>query len=448
MSLTAHYCGAYSYDTDNGPPYYAGKGITDYDWDMGDETFLDGSSVVHEYSEPREYGVELTVWDDEPDPCRMCDKHTITVWVVTVDVEAGLSGEEKQNPGLHVNVNWSDDDEDGWTPNDSPPNGTYKPDKLDDFIGGGGDDDFRSFGIDVDPNHAPVTVVVEFENNIKVWESWTKKKWEGEEYKSSEVASGTAYDPDEMPYPLLIEGQSGTEDFRDVSLTATVKYGQDEICSDVVKITVFEVTVTPLFARAQQGDCEKKFSDPLFKVSSDRNGRISWDDANGDGVVGDYDEKCKYFANCMECQGSIKPVGVLPGEVVFDLTRDAWGRAWNRWATGSWSLFQERIPWDPDDTTQADEDLTPSNQNHIYMIDGPVCKSRKKSECGDYVLWIANFKEWALVSIGGQMRQCSDIQKWHHQLYLKPKGSTEFLTRHDAALQKLGGGWVNVPNNP
>ena len=45
VSLTAVYSGAYSYDPDNGAPY-AGRGISDYDWDMGDGAELDGSSIV------------------------------------------------------------------------------------------------------------------------------------------------------------------------------------------------------------------------------------------------------------------------------------------------------------------------------------------------------------------------------------------------------------------
>jgi len=131
---------------------------------------------------------------------------------------------------------------------------------------------------------------------------------------------------------------------------------------------------------------------------------------------------------------------------MFDLTREAWGRAWYRLEGQPWSLCEERVPWESDDASQNDEDLTPYN-NHIYMIDAPGCPSRNRTEVGDYVLFVSDFREWALVSIMGEMRQCSDFYKWHHQLYLQPKNETD-LTRAAAGLQKLGGGWIVVPDEP
>jgi hypothetical protein len=348
-------------------------------------------------------------------------------------------------------VNWGDDDLDGWTPNDNPPSGTYKGDKDDDFISGSGDDDFRLFSlfsIGVNPGWAPVGVVIEFENNIKVWETWTKKKWgEGEEWISSQVPSGSQFNVSEgIPYPLLIEGQSGTQNFRDVSLTATVKYGQDEICSDTVKITVFEVTLAGLFAGAQQADCDKKHS--TFKGSSDRNGKISWDDANGDGVVGDNDPNCEYFRNCMECQGTVKPSGVTTTQAEFTFERDVWGRVWGKLpGEGFWSLAEVDIPWQddgwPDD---RDEDNTPSAENHIYHIDSPGCTCKDQAS---FTHWsaIADWRECVWVNFGGEWYQCSNFYKWHSQIYVKPKNATE-LTRDAPALQNLGGGWINVPTNP
>ena len=72
------------------------------------------------------------MWDDDPYPYRAFDDEWITVWVVAVNVNAGLTEEGEENPGLYINVNWSDDDGDGWEPNENPPGATYRGDKDDD----------------------------------------------------------------------------------------------------------------------------------------------------------------------------------------------------------------------------------------------------------------------------------------------------------------------------
>ena len=383
------------------------------------------------------------MWDDDPYPYRAFDDEWITVWVVAVNVNAGLTEEGEENPGLYINVNWSDDDGDGWEPNENPPGATYRGDKDDDEIAEGGDDDFRVFSVHVDPEQAPVTVVVQFQNNIKVWRTFTKKMEGG---GTSEVVSGTGYDPQNIPWPLLVEGQSGTQNFRGVSLTATVKYGQNQICSDTVKITVFEVTLAGLFAEAQQPDCDKKHH--TFKGSSDRNGKISWDDANGDGTVGDNDPNCEYFRNCMECQGTVKPAG-LTDEVELLFETWIWAKAWEKSEGGGWELAMNHTPWHEDVAVNfVEQDRTPSAEDHIYDTDRPGHTFRDRVRC-DYVADIGDLKVCAVLSFGGDnFYQCSDWYKWHYQIYVKPKGGTEWLTRDVPAKQKLGGGWINVPDNP
>lgn len=452
VSLTAVYSGAYSYDPDNGTPS-PGRGISLFEWFV-DGQWDCGQTISHQFNRAGEEEVLLKVWDDEQPPYQAIATDAITVWVVAVNVDAGLSEEEEENPGLYVPVNWSDDDGDGWEPNEDPPNGTYKGDKDDDFIGGGADNDFRPFYVGVNPNNAPVAVVLEFENNIEVWETWDKKKGVGEDWVSSEVPSGTSYDPQDIPWQLLIEGQSGTQDFRDVSLTATVKYGQNEICSDTVKVTVFEVVLGGLFDGPQQADCDVKMSDATLwedLLSSDRKGKISWDDADGNGVVGDNDPNCEYFHDCMECQGTVKPCGVTT-QAQFTFERDTWCRSWVKVAgEGFWTLVKADIPWQDDDwPDDADEDNTPSAQNHIYQIDGPGHGMKSQfTDFGQYTHWahIMDLRQRVLVSFGGGWRQCSDFYKWHSQIYLKPKNATE-LTRDAPALQNLGGGWIAVPDNP
>ncbi len=232
-------------------------------------------------------------------------------------------------------------------------------------------------------------------------------------------------------------------------MKATVKYGQNEICSDIVKITVFEVTLTGLFNGAQQADCDVKMSDATLwedLLSSDRKGKISWDDADGNGVVGDNDPNCEYFHDCMECQGTVKPHGVTT-EVTFDFRRDACWKIWHRLEGGNWgNPVQDRPPWQDDNTTEGDEDKTPSGEDHIYEIDGPGMIGRGRPP--DYTADIMNLREYVCVLVSGNWRQCSDFYKWHHQMYTMPKAGTVWRTRSDPALQKLGGGWINIPNNP
>jgi hypothetical protein len=50
---------------------------------------------------------------------------------VKVDINARLDEGKEENPGLYLNVNWDDDDLDGWSQNETPPNAVYTPDKDD-----------------------------------------------------------------------------------------------------------------------------------------------------------------------------------------------------------------------------------------------------------------------------------------------------------------------------
>jgi hypothetical protein len=96
----------------------------------------------------------------------------------------------------------------------------------------------------------------------------------------------------------------------------------------------------------------------------------------------------------------------------------------------------------------ADQDRTPSAQDHIYELDGPGPTYKDRENC-DYVADIADFRECVFLWLGGvQFYQCSNWYKWHSQIYVKPKNATE-LTRDAPAKQKLGGGaWITVPDNP
>jgi hypothetical protein len=128
---------------------------------------------------------------------------------------------------------------------------------------------------------------------------------------------------------------------------------------------------------------------------------------------------------------------------------------WVKFGEGQWGepLIDETYDWVSDEVPpdpflpQPDEDLTPSADNHIYDIDGPGCSSKIRADAGDYSAYVADFRECVYVAVRGDWRQCSNFYKWHHQLYLQPKNDTE-LTRAAAGLQKLGGGWIAIPDQP
>jgi len=228
--------------------------------------------------------------------------------VVKVNVDAFLGEKDELNPGLYIAANWDDDDGDGWQPNDNPPNGVYTGDKADYHVydaqkAPNGDDDFWVFFLSIAPSNLSGNVRLTYPSNVAVWETRTKKKESG---TSSEVPSGSEYSVAQLPKTLYVEGVSGSSTFRDVELKAT---WLPKSFSDFVKVTVFEVDLTGKFGfGGQQLDNEVKHS--YFEGSSDNNGKISWDDGNGNGEYGDPDPNCKYFHNCMECQGTVSPSGV------------------------------------------------------------------------------------------------------------------------------------------
>jgi hypothetical protein len=87
-----------------------------------------------------------------------------------------------------------------------------------------------------------------------------------------------------------------------------------------------------------------------------------------------------------------------------------------------------------------------SGNDHIYDIDGPGFTTKSRNP-NDYYFDVACFREYGMAQIYGQWFQVSNLQKWHAQTYLVPKNATE-LTRGDWNQQKLGDGWIAVPDNP
>jgi len=379
----------------------------------------------------------------------MGETDQINVTVVKVDIDALLTEEQEEDPGLYINANWDDDDGDGWEPNDTPPNGTYTGDKSDSYVydpvkAPSGDNDLRPFWISIEPAGLSGSVQLTYSSGLTVWETATKRYPSGQ---SSLVASGTQFVAFILPVLLYVEGVSGSTTFKDRELRATyLPCG----ATDAVKVTVFEVDLTGFFGYGdQKSDNSVKMS--TFGGSSDKDGMISWDDANGDGSKSAEDPNCKYFHNCMECQGTVKPTGVTT-QVAFDFKRDKWSRAWWGKQQGggmTWGSIPEEefTPWHDDEPIESDEDKSPSGQNHIYQIDGAGMGWKTQPLGWPYCANIGDYRERVMISLGGAWYQCSDFYKWHSKVYLAPKNQTDF-TRDSMSKQALGSGWIAVSTIP
>ncbi len=391
---------------------------------------------------PADTAIFLQVSEDYAENRWVYCSDVVVVTVVDVDITpSAIVAGDKREPGLYLNVNWDDDDSDGWTNNGVPPDAVYTGDKDDGEITGG-DDDLRFFWVSVQPSLDQGTVTLTFPGSVKVWETNTKV----DDGSSAEIASGAQFNVSDLPGHLYLEAVQGSGAFKDIEVKAVFQ-DNGMTSDDAFKATSFEVALTTIIAGAQQCDNDKKFS--TLHLSSDVNGIISWDDP---------DPNCEYFHNTLEIQGTLKPpkvVGVnYPG--AFDIRREKWTRLWIKTPPGDWeNVPSESPPWKPDDSDNGDEDLTPSDpnpaegcaeSNHIYAVDGPGYGSRIAPP--DFKAYVSDFREWVEVQIGGIWYRCSDQLRWHAQLYLKPDGSGTQLIRDAANLQKLGPGWIDVPIVP
>ena len=366
------------------------------------------------------------------------------IGIARLDLDAGKNETDEENPGVYISANWNDDDGDGWSPtNQAPPSATYTPDKNDTAIPTG-DTTFRSFTASVTPSALAGNVKLTFPANIKVWATDTKTNSAG----SSGVVSGSSVI---LPATLYMEGVSGSSSFRDIDLTGefmqsgTVATG----VKDTIMLTVFEVGSLGFFSGTQQVD-NATARHQFAQASSDMNGIISWDDANGDGTKGDSDPNCVSFHNCMEWQGTVSPSGVTTNQVQFELRREIQDILWAKPPNLDWITIQVRTnQWVNDDTFPQDEVNIPTAGNHLYKIDGPgvARQTRTENPPVDNMAAVGDLRNWAEVRIDGVLHQCSDFYKWHFQFYLEPKDATN-LTRSAMSQQKLGSGWIPIPTSP
>jgi len=148
----------------------------------------------------------------------------------------------------------------------------------------------------------------------------------------------------------------------------------------------------------------------------------------------------------MELQGTVKPSGVT-SEVGFKFKREKWRKSFKKKGNGAWTTYgTPYIPWYPDDSDGDFQDTTPSGTNHIYDTDAPGIGYKDCTPDHDHRAYIGDFKQWVNVQIDSTWYQCSKFYKWHSQIYTEPKNANE-MTRDSLSLQKLGSGWITVPDS-
>jgi len=161
----------------------------------------------------------------------------------------GVSENEEENPGGFVAVNDNDDD------------GDDVADRLDTQVTGG-DDDLVQVTLSVTPSGLPGSdqVRVTWTGQEKVDVFKTNSKWSGG--ASSEIALGKTYAVSALPKQLNVEGDGASDALRDVEIKLELLH-QGTVChSDLIKVTVVEVTITSpragdhvTFSAASPGVC-------------------------------------------------------------------------------------------------------------------------------------------------------------------------------------------------
>ena len=358
-------------------------------------------------------------------------------------------------PGWYLPANYGDADQDGWSGGGWKPDGTLNlpdvgnltlnptitPDKDDDFIEGGSP---YLFQLVLSASEAlPGKVRLVFPSRVRIWETNTKRHPDN---TSSAVQSNTTeFDAAPAPKFFYVEGITGSEKLKDVLIRTTYVPANNEIVADDrIQTTVFEVTQELRF----EGDfsADNQVNAATFNAGL----KLGFNQSRaGNGF--DVTPATAGFHNMMEARGTVLPRGtgalVQAGSVLFDYKRDVWTRTWT-WTAfeGEWRSILSDAAWTFDDLGQAAEDLTPSDADHIYSIDGPGWPSHENpSSAQNRTRFVLNAREYVKLTIYGGVFTVSSYARWHSKVSYEtdPTEPTKFR-REPSAQQKLGTGWINV----
>lgn len=287
---------------------------------------------------------------------------------------------------------------------------------------------------------------------------------EGENSASSFVASDSVFTNTQLDLNPVFYAESiaGSTSFKDAFIQidmVTIPDGvQMDRLTDRVEGTTFEILMTraryDFSDRAEDNEVDYSGEGGKWGISDYHNGKISWDDYDGNGTpdeigpgptADDRDPYCNYFANVVEFQFTVNVLVPPESEQLgYDLRREAWGSvSWRSSGQEEWVITVNNVSWVNDDASNFDEDLPPSAARHIYSVDGPGQNYNTTDGGRDYAADKTNFEEWSVVRIYLEWYQVSTFTPWHSQIYLKPKpGTPNLLTRDVWDWQKLGGGWL------
>jgi len=126
--------------------------------------------------------------------------------------------------------------------------------------------------------------------------------------------------------------------------------------------------------------------------------------------------------NGMLIQNTISPSGFgAIANVSYDIKRTKERATWSK--TGStWQQDTHVGPGADDDSHDGDEDLTPSVDEHIYVIDTPGFNS--SISFADEAVYKASFVEFVNIKLGSSgWIKCSDDYEWHSITWLEDNGS-------------------------
>jgi len=124
----------------------------------------------------------------------------------------------------------------------------------------------------------------------------------------------------------------------------------------------------------------------------------------------------------MLIQNTISPSGFgAIANVSYDIKRTKERATWSK--TGStWQQDTHVGPGADDDSHDGDEDLTPSVDEHIYVIDTPGFNS--SISFADEAVYKASFVEFVNIKLGSSgWIKCSDDYEWHSITWLEDNGS-------------------------
>ena len=107
--------------------------------------------------------------------------------------------------------------------------------------------------------------------------------------------------------------------------------------------------------------------------------------------------------------------------VTYDIKRTMERAIWSK-SGSTWEQIIHDGPGANDDSSNSDEDLTPSTNNHIYVYDIPGFSS--SSSFSIEAVYKGSFIEYVNIKLGGSdWIKCSDDFEWHSITWLEDNGS-------------------------